>query len=289
MNKIIDVFRKIACLFLSVILFFVICFYLILTAVPKIVVKENVQILLKEITTETLIYNGQNSFIEELNSEIKYINPEKDLLSGILNKDNFREIISNYYAEMTEALLYNKKEPKLNSKEIIKVIKINFDEVVSSSGLVLSVEEKEKIMEYINDNADRIIEMVPTAPELFDKIGQDNVDALRSLVGPMLKVVLIIIMLIIVAFIALVSWSTYKFAAWSGGTTIVSGLTIMVMSSLLYDIAVNYTKLIISSSLRNLIENNILKTITTTGTIAIVIGAIQILYYFLMKKRNLKY
>jgi len=289
MNKIIDIVRKIACLFLSAILFFVICFYLMIELIPKLIVKDNVQILLNEIATETLIYNGENSFVEELNSEVLKINQEHDLLSEMINKDNFKGIISTYYAEMTEAILYNKKAPKLNSKALVKIMRKNFEDLIGNSDMSISLEEKTQIMEYIDSNADRIVEIVPTTSELFAQIGQENIDALRTLVGPLLKIIIIIIMLIIVSFVALVSWSSYKFAAWSGGTTVVAGVTVMLLPSFLYDVALNYMTITISAPIKNLIENNILKTITTTGTVTIAIGAIQILYYFLMKKRKEKY
>ena len=291
MKKILNLVSQIGCLFLSLVLFCVICIFLILDLAPKIVTKENTKIIINEISTKELINNKEDSLLNGLYLMAKENNIDENVINAIFNSSEFKEMINNYYGEMVEAVLYDSEKPKLDSLKVTLAISKTLDKNTNELGFSISEEDKKIIIDYIKSNSEKIIELVPNYDEVVDNLGEESIDTLRTLFGGSIKIFVLIIIIIIVLFMALIRWSAYKFAIWSGISTAISGVLLRVLSSFFYDVAINTYNLNISIELQNLIKNNILTIISNLGNTTLIIGAVQIGYYFVMKKNfaNPKY
>jgi len=291
MKKILNILSKLGCLFLSIVLFFFICIYLGLYLVPKMVTKENVKVLINEVPTEELIDNKEASLLDDLYKIAEENDIDKDLISEVINYKEFKEVITNYYSEMVEAVLYNETPPRLNAYSIINATEKTLESLGENLGYTITEEDKQIVMDYLNSNAERIIELVPTYDQVIESMGQEGIDALRTLFGNGVKTILIFIIVIILLTMALISWSVYKFAIWSGVATVVAGLIFIFTGAFFYDVVLNSNETVLSISIRNLIENNILKQFSNIGTTTAIIGAVQIAYYFIIRKNstNIKY
>lgn len=286
MKKVLDILSKLGCLFLSIVLFFVLCIYLCLDLIPKIITKDNVKIIVNEVNIEGLINSADESLLDNLYQIAEENNMDKDIINEVISSDEFKEIFVNYYGEIVDAILYDGKTTQITSDSIMNAIDKSLDSAANNLGYTLTIDQKQIIMQQLEENINQIVDQIPTSEQLINEMGTENVKAIRDLFGNTTKIVLIAIMIIIVLIMALIRWSIYRFAIWSGVTTTLVGLIFIVLGSFFSDVFINANTETLSVVIQNLIENNILKIVTNLGTTTLVIGIAQIAYYFIIRKSS---
>lgn len=81
-------------------------------------------------------------------------------------------------------------------------------------------------------------------------------------------------------------WSFYRFAIWTGITTIISGVFFGGCGSVLSSILQNEIGSQIPLQIIEMLDKNVFSIMTKTGLTVIVIGLVQVVYYYILKKGN---
>lgn len=284
MNKVLDVISKIISVVLSVILFALITIYLSLNVTSKIVTKENVATVVKETDIETVLKENNSNMMDELYEIADDNNVDRGVVDGVVNSKEFKELVGNYYGEMIEELLYEGKSAEITSEEIVNAVNDVLDRSANELGYNLSFEQRNNIINQVEEKADKVVKTLPSYEKVTKNLDTKDIEAIRIIFSNDHKTVLIVMMLIIVGIIALIRWSIYRFAMFSGTATVIAGGVFTIIGLLSNFVLSNISPSQISLALNNFIQNNIAGVILHTGIITIVIGIVQIVYYVIMRR-----
>ena len=279
MKIILDAISKIGCLILSIILFFLICIYLVLDLSPKIITKENVIALVSEISIKDLINIDQNETLNEVYLFAEENNIDKYVVDKVIDSKEFKDIIVNYYGEMFDFVFYGGKITNVNHKEIMDIIDI--DEILNNS--ILEEEQKDLIIDRIEELSIKLTKLFKNSEQIINELGNNNIESIRTVFGNNVKMIFIMFIIIVVLLMALLRWSIYRFAIWSGVTTTLIGTILVILGAYISDVVLNSSQVLLTDSIKLIIKNNILKEVSNIGTTILIIGIVQIFYYFVMR------
>lgn len=284
MNKGLDIVSKIVCVFISIILFFVICMYLSLSLVPKIINKENVTNIVKEVDAKDILENNETSVIDDLYEIADNSNIDRKVVNGIVNSKEFKELVGNYYGEIVDSLLYNGQMNDISSNQIISTVEDILDRSSSDLGYSITEEQRKIIMIQVEEKAPQIASFFPTYNQITEELNTQDIKAIQTVLGNDSKMILIVVIVVLFGIIALLRWSAYRFAIWTGTTTIVAGGFFVVIGLLGNSAILNLTTDQLSTTINSFLQTNVFNVIMNTGLMAVIIGIVQIIYYVIMKK-----
>lgn len=283
MNKVLDLVSKFCCFILSGILFFVIFFYLLLNTSTKVVNKENITQVFSNLDIEMVIDKDDfNNVYEEY--ELK--ETDKKIVYGVVNSKEFKELVGKYFGNVAELVLYNKQNDKITKEEVMNVVNNKIDYVANEYGIIISDEEKQTLINSLEQEINEISETLSNEAEILNELTQEEINSIRFFFGKGLQTILLIVIAVIVGLIMLFRWSFYRFAIWTGISTIISGVFFAGCSGVLTSILQNEIGTEIPLVIIQLLDKNVFSVMAKTGITVIIIGVVQIIYYYILKKGN---
>ena len=284
MNKVLDIISKIGCCFLSILLFLILCIYLGIDMTTKTINKTNVSNIIKELDAEILLSNNAMSTIDDLYQVADENNVDRSVVDGVINSIEFKQQLGEYYGEIVDGILYNKPVKELTATKVITTIESVLERTANSLGYTITSDQRESIMSAVEEKVPKVIEKIPSYNQATKDLKVQDIKAIQTLFSNDSKTVLIVIMLIIVGLMALIRWSSYRFAIWSGTPTILAGGLFAIIGALTGTVLASYAQESLSMSMSKILQNNIFNTITHLGLIVVLVGAVQIVYYVLMNR-----
>lgn len=284
MNKGLDIVSKVGCFFLSILLFFSLSAYLSLEITTRIVNKEMISNVVKEVDVEELLNKDNNNTMNELYQIAEENNVDKSVVDGIVNSKELKGVIGDYYGEMVDALLYDKEVEGITSSQIIDAVGDILDRTNEGLGYTITEEQKNVIMQKVEEEAPKIAETLPSYAEVTKDMNNNDLEVIRTLFSSSTKTVMLVIIVVLIGIMALIRWSIYRFAIWSGVTTTVAGGVFLVLGLTVSGFIKNYDVELLSTSISTFLQGNIFSVITKCGLIAVILGILQIIYYTIMQR-----
>lgn len=283
MNKTLDIISKFCCFILSGILFFVIFFYLLLSTSTKVINKQNVKELVSNLDIEMVIDKGE---FDNIYDEYELKDTDKKIVYGVVNSKEFKALLGEYFGNVIELILYDHQNETITKEEVINVIDSKIDYIASEYGITLTYTDKQALMNSLELEIDEIVEQLSNEEEILNELTKEEIDSIRFFFGRGLGTILIIVIAVIVILVIIFRWSFYRFAIWTGITTIMSGAFFAGCGSVLLSILQNETSGQIPLQIIEILDKNVFSVITKTGITVIVIGLVQVIYYYILKKGN---
>jgi len=282
MNKVLDIISKLCCLILSLILFFVILFFMLLNVSTKVINKENIIQIFSNLDIEVINKNDFDNIYEEY--ELK--ETDKQIVYGVINSKEFKELLGKYFGNVTELILYDKQNDKITRKEVMSIISNKMDYVANENGINLTYDEKQTIINLLEGKINEIVETLSNEEEILNEMTEKEISSIRFFFGKGFQTILLIVIVILVVLIMIFRWSFYRFAIWTGITTIISGVFFGGCASVLSSILKNEIGSQIPFQIIEMLDRNVFSIMTKTGLTVMVIGLVQVVYFYILKKGN---
>ena len=283
MNKALDIISKFCCFILSGILFFVIFFSLLLNTSTKVINKENITQVFSNLDIEMVIDKDDfNNIYEEY--ELK--ETEQKIVYGVVNSKEFKELVGQYFGNVVELVLYDKQNDKITKEDVMNVVNDKIGYIANEYGINLSPEEKRILINSLNQEIDEIVESLSNEEEILQEMTKEEISSIRFFFGKGLQTILLIVIAVIVGLIMIFRWSFYRFAIWTGISTIISGVFFAGCSSVLSSIFQNEMGGQISLQIIEILDKTVFSIMTKTGLTVIAIGVVQVVYYYILRKGN---
>ena len=284
-NKGLDVISKIVSLFLCFVLFVMICMYIGLLIGPKLISKDNVSTIVNDMDIKEVLTTSDSSSLDRLYTIADNNNVDRKIVDGIINSNEFKTLISEYYGDVAYYLSSGVEGTTITADKIVQTVDEVLDRTSKELGITLTEEQHDNILVEVEENSSEIANMFPTYDEMKSEISEEDMNVIRVLLGDSSKIVLLVMIIMVVLIIALVRWSIYRFAIWTGVTTVLAGGVFAAVGGL-GNIAMN---LILeeeySTAIINLVKDNIFGTFVNYGLVVLLIGIIQMVYYFIMRNK----
>lgn len=284
-NKGLDVISKIVSLFLCFVLFIMICMYIGLLIGPKLISKDNVSTIVNDMDMKEILNTNDSDSLDRLYTIADNNNIDRQIVDGIINSNEFKALISEYYGDVAHYLSSGQEGTIITADKIVQTVDEVLDRTAQELGITLTEEQHDNILVEVEENSSEISNMFPTYDEMKNEINEEDMNVIRILLGDSSKIVLFVMIIIVIAIIAIVRWSIYRFAIWTGVTTVLAGGVFASLGGL-GNVAM---KLILeeeySTATIQLVKENIFGTFVNYGLVVLLIGTIQIIYYFMLRNK----
>lgn len=284
-NKALDIISKIIALCLCFVLFVMICMYIGLLIGPKLITKENVSTMINEVDIKEVLTTNKSDSLDKLYTIADNNNVDRQIVDGIINSNEFKTLISEYYGDVVEYLSSGVEGTTITADKIVKTVDDVLDRTSNELGITLTEEQRDNILTEVEENSTEIAKVFPTYDEMKQEIGEDDINIIRVLLGDTSKTVLLVMIIIVVLIIAVIRWSVYRFAIWTGVTTALAGGIFIAIGGL-GNMAMNVIMQEESATaIINLLKDSIFGIFVNYGLVTLVIGVIQMIYYFVMRNK----
>lgn len=230
--------------------------------------------ILKEIIKEEFLN-------DEIKSNSSEITTDNEKINELLERPETQEIVDKYLDITIDSLTDENKVSEVEiEKDMIKFLKENKElvkeklDVEVTDEMINSVEK-----ELENKELSTVFKKSLTnAKETMPKEAKLILQAYNYLISLKFKLIIALFILIDILLIALLQSSVYKWLSSLGGSVVISGIGLLIMSLIVK---------IVVTSFSNFKGFN-LNSLTTTGFILIAIGIILIIVKKLLDKKSVK-
>ena len=279
MNNVLNLVSKIVCFILCVILFLVMCSSLTLNAFTKVVNGSNITKIVSNLDMKLILDDDTiTSFYEDADKN----SIDRSVIDGLIESKEFKELVGKIWGNAIEYVLYDNEMEQITVDEVVNIMEKQMDIVAAEKGINLSSDDRNIILKQFETEAKKIVDAFSLEEDLNEGLTNEEINSVRFIFGQELQTILLIIVFIIVGLIALLRWSIYRFAIWTGGVTFINGLLFAIISFALNSMITAQ----LSPALIEILEKNVFSPITELGLIVVGVGALQIIYYIIMKKRE---
>ena len=283
MNRVLDTISKVGCFVLCIILFVVMFFYLFLNAFTSTVTSDNVSSLVSSLDIKNVL--GEE-YINSLYEESDKNGVDRSIVDGLVNSIEFRELVGKIFGNVIDFMLYDKENDFVTVDEIMSVMEKQIDRITMQMGVVLSNEERNDLLQELEMDANDFVNSMSIEEELNNEMSTEEIESVRFLFSGNLQTILLIVIAIIVLLLVLFRWSIYRFAIWTGITTvIVSGAFAVLGMSIKGIINAEFANQL-NQNVVELLNKNLFGVINNLSLFVFVIGVVQIIYYFIIRKSS---
>lgn len=264
------ILKTIAVVLLNLILFNLLMVFAISLNLESMVKDD----ILKEIIKEEFLN-------DEIKSNSSEITTDNEKINELLERPETQEIVDKYLDITIDSLTDENKVSEVEiEKDMIKFLKENKElvkeklDVEVTDEMINSVEK-----ELENKELSTVFKKSLTnAKETMPKEAKLILQAYNYLISLKFKLIIALFILIDILLIALLQSSVYKWLSSLGGSVVISGIGLLIMSLIVK---------IVVTSFSNFKGFN-LNSLTTTGFILIAIGIILIIVKKLLDKKSVK-
>jgi len=283
MNRVLDTISKVGCFVLCIILFVVMFFYLFLNAFTSTVTSDNVSSLVSSLDIKTVL--GEE-YINSLYEESDKNGVDRSIVEGLINSEEFKELSGKIFGNVIDTMLYDKENKFVTVDEIMVVMERQIDRITTQLGVVLSSEERDSLLQQLELEAKSLVNNMSIEEELNKEMTAEEIESVRFLFSDNIQTILLIIAIIVILLIVLFRWSIYRFAIWTGITTvIVSGAFAVLGMSIKGIINAEFANQL-NQNVVELLNKNLFGVINNLSLFVLVIGVVQIIYYFIIRKSS---
>ena len=283
MKIILDWLSKILCFILCIILFIAIFVFLGLAIVKQVTNTDRIIEIVADVDTEKIF--GEE-IINSLYNDVKQYDVNTEIIDGIINDSEFKKLVGKILGNTIEIILYAKEEPIITTGEVIKVLDKQIDSIAQSRGIVLTLEQRNLILQEVEKEINNIINTISIEEIEANEETKEGIETIRFIFGGSLSVILVIVIALLILIIALARWSIYRFAIWTGVTTVLAGGVFTLLGFSIEELISIYYINEIPEVIMTILNNHIINIMTTTGIITAIIGTIQIVYYQILKQKK---
>lgn len=178
MKKVLSIFNSIFVFCIIIVIIVLMNVYFILNIVGKLVAKENMINMIKNIDIVDVIGEDAKN---EIYTSLEEAGIPKDYVDSMLENEEIKEMIGTYVSESFDYLLGSKEVPTLSEEEVSNFLHKSFDVAVKEAennsiqvNEYLNKEEQQKVHDKIDSYIPQIMEKLPEAEEFISGQIEEN-------------------------------------------------------------------------------------------------------------------
>ncbi len=281
--------KKAISVILSIVLFFLFGLITIFCSFNRVSSVDFVTDAVKDIdVADTLNSLRENSSevdnaINDLYEQAEKNGYSKDQVDAIINSDTTKSLVETY----AESILGDGKD--LTNEDISKIITNNATDIIEKSNGKLTKDDKGKIIEAGEALAPSITENLPTKKEIQKMVGKENMNNITNPIKSGFSIIVIIVTIVIIGLLIYLQRKKFKWLIYTGVPLLVSSSFTVVFAVLFKAIASLAAG---EEDVSLVVATPIIKTfadiLLIIGIIGILIFIVEIVVYFILKKKIVK-
>ena len=283
MKKILNFLGIIGSIILTLILTNLISSYVVILNLKSLVSENGLANTLKQADIVEMIETNEDSTLkEDLNQLAESLNLTEEQFEQIINNDKVKEQVGKYISEVLSASLSD-KEVYLTKEDIETFFNVAVDEYNKISETKISEEDRKELIESFDEEMIGNMNEEFASINLTETVAPEYVEYIKlanSIIFGNYSLIIMGLIIATIVLIALFRFSYYKWMPFVSVSTILNGITMLLIGILLFIVPLQELEII--SPIKNLIATRVL----ITSGILFAISIILIVLYNILKKNK---
>ena len=184
----------------------------------------------KSILNKETQVNQNQLIIDKIYQIAEKDNISKETIDIVINSSAVKNLASNYINNIKNYVLTG-KEKNIMPNDLVYFIETGMNNFVDKTGIPLSDEIKQKILNNTREYSVDYVDLLPTTKSISNSINIDVLEVIRIIFLNEFKVIFLGIILLLMGLIIFLEKFSYKWIKWSALATLINAILCFGMST----------------------------------------------------------
>ena len=226
-----------------------------------------------------------SSVIDDVYATAEEYGISDKLVDTVIDSKAMKEALGKAAGNVTDYVVNGVETPILTTDDLYKVAEDNIDDWIKESGIEVTDNQKDKILEGSKEFIPIVVDNLPTSSELAADYASE-VDFVQTFFSNQVKVILVVISIILTILLIILGRKNMKWLANLGTSLLVGGLITLGLAFVLPDLITMIPSSSDISFITGSITDYMFRPILISGGVMILLCILLFVFYNVCRKKK---
>lgn len=226
-----------------------------------------------------------SSVIDDVYATAEEYGISDKLVDTVIDSKAMKEALGKAAGNVTDYVVNGVETPILTTDDLYKVAEDNIDDWIKESGIEVTDNQKDKILEGSKEFIPIVVDNLPTSAELATDY-ESEVDAVQTVFSNQVKVILVVVSIILTIILIILGRKNMKWLANLGTSLLVGGLITLGLAFVLPDLITMIPSSSDISFITGSITDYMFRPILISGGVMILLCILLFVFYNVCRKKK---
>ena len=226
-----------------------------------------------------------SSVIDDVYATAEEYGISDKLVDTVIDSKAMKEALGKAAGNVTDYVVNGVETPILTNEDLYKVAEDNIDEWIKESGIEVTDNQRDKILEGSKEFIPIVVDNLPTSAELATDY-KSEVDAVQTVFSNQVKVILVVISIILTILLIILGRKNMRWLANLGTSLLVGGLITLGLAFVLPDLITMIPSSSDISFITGSITDYMFRPILISGGVMILLCILLFVFYNVCRKKK---
>ena len=226
-----------------------------------------------------------SSVIDDVYATAEEYGISDKLVDTVIDSKAMKEALGKAAGNVTDYVVNGVETPILTTDDLYKVAEDNIDDWIKESGIEVTDNQKDKILEGSKEFIPIVVDNLPTSAELATDY-ESEVDAVQTVFSNQVKVILVVVSIILTILLIILGRKNMRWLANLGTSLLVGGLITLGLAFVLPDLITMIPSSSDISFITGSITDYMFRPILISGGVMILLCILLFVFYNVCRKKK---
>ena len=226
-----------------------------------------------------------SSVIDDVYATAEEYGISDKLVDTVIDSKAMKEALGKAAGNVTDYVVNGVETPILTTDDLYKVAEDNIDDWIKESGIEVTDNQKDKILEGSKEFIPIVVDNLPTSSELAADY-ESEVDAVQTVFSNQVKVILVVVSIILTILLIILGRNNMRWLANLGTSLLVGGLITLGLAFVLPDLITMIPSSSDISFITGSITDYMFRPILISGGVMILLCILLFVFYNVCRKKK---
>lgn len=226
-----------------------------------------------------------SSVIDDVYATAEEYGISDKLVDTVIDSKAMKEALGKAAGNVTDYVVNGVETPILTNEDLYKVAEDNIDDWIKESGIEVTDNQKDKILEGSKEFIPIVVDNLPTSAELATDY-ESEVDFVQTFFSNQVKVILVVVSIILTILLIILGRKNMRWLANLGTSLLVSGLITLGLAFVLPDLITMIPSSSDISFITGSITDYMFRPILISGGVMILLCILLFVFYNVCRKKK---
>ena len=226
-----------------------------------------------------------SSVIDDVYATAEEYGISDKLVDTVIDSKAMKEALGKAAGNVTDYVVNGVETPILTTDDLYKVAEDNIDDWIKESGIEVTDNQKDKILEGSKEFIPIVVDNLPTSSELAADY-ESEVDAVQTVFSNQVKVILVVVSIMLTILLIILGRKNMRWLANLGTSLLVGGLITLGLAFVLPDLITMIPSSSDISFITGSITDYMFRPILISGGVMILLCILLFVFYNVCRKKK---
>lgn len=226
-----------------------------------------------------------SSVIDDVYATAEEYGISDKLVDTVIDSKAMKEALGKAAGNVTDYVVNGVETPILTTDDLYKVAEDNIDDWIKESGIEVTDNQKDKILEGSKEFIPIVVDNLPTSSELAADY-ESEVDAVQTVFSNQVKVILVVVSIMLTILLIILGRKNMRWLANLGTSLLVGGLITLGLAFVLPDLITMIPSSSDISFITGSITDYMFRPILISGDVMILLCILLFVFYNVCRKKK---